>query len=111
MWEFGLQDYWVNEAFTIPGANVCFAKKKTSTKVVSIKLVDLTSPFLILGMGLGLALFSFLVEVVVSKYHHEMKRQKEDVAVYANHRLAGFDEQTKTLKSVIEEEPEIVELK
>ena len=101
MWEFGLQDHWVNEAFFIPGADACFAKKKVSTKLVPIKLVDLTSPFLILGIGLGLSLFCFLIELIVAKYHHEMNQEKKGVGAVenVNRRAAAFDKQTKPLKN------------
>ena len=120
MWEFGLQDHWVNEAFFIPGADACFAKKKVSTKLVPIKLVDLTSPFLILGIGLGLSLFCFLIELIVAKYHHEMNQEKKGVGAVenVNRRAAAFDKQTKPLKNgghqgdnqIIEKESQVVEL-
>ena len=45
MWEYGLLDHWVEEAFHIPGAEKCFVKEK-STKKAAIKLVDLTGAFL-----------------------------------------------------------------
>ena len=62
--EFGLKQYWVNEL--TPKADKCFATKKNekSVKLVPIHLYDLISAFLILGIGLGLAILCFLLEIV-----------------------------------------------
>ena len=72
-WEFGLVDHWVNEGFYIPGTDKCFDNKPKKARDVPINLVDLTGAFLILGIGLGLAILNFLIELIVAKYRHEMK--------------------------------------
>ena len=51
-------------------ADKCFAKKEKASsniQMVRIKLEDLASAFLILGIGIGLSLLCFLVEVFVNK--------------------------------------------
>ena len=77
MWEYGLLDHWVEEAFHIPGAEKCFVKEK-STKKAAIKLVDLTGAFLILGIGLGLATLCFLIERIVFVYQRGMKEMQQE---------------------------------
>ena len=65
MWESGLVDYWTKDV--TPKAENCFATKrpkKESIKLVPIHLYDLTSAFLILGIGIGLATLCFLLELV-----------------------------------------------
>ena len=54
---------------TIPMAEECFAtnKQRTSSRQVPIRLVDLISAFLILGVGLGLAVLTFLLEHIYSR--------------------------------------------
>ena len=66
MWEFGLPAYWVKEA--TPKADECFAtKNEKSVKLEPIHLYDLTSAFLILGIGIGLATLTFLLELVYAR--------------------------------------------
>ena len=74
MWEYGLLDHWGAEAFRIPNAEKCFvARRRKSTEALSIKLVDLTGAFLILGIGLCAGMLSFLFELIAVKYcHYEM---------------------------------------
>ena len=80
MCEFGLLDYWTHEAFDIPNAEKCFdVKQRKSAKDVPINLVDLTGAFLILGIGLGLAVLCFLLEIIVAKYQREMKQQQRKI--------------------------------
>ena len=64
LWETGLNNYWVKHI--IPNADVCFDKKppKTTSKPPAIKLVVLTSAFLILGIGLGLGTICFICEII-----------------------------------------------
>ena len=68
------------ELFFVPGSEKCLDKKEKAAKEVPIKLVDLTSAFLILGIGLGLATLCFLIEIIVAKYQKEMKLRKFHVA-------------------------------
>ena len=68
LWETGLARVWADELVPI-SAHRCSAKKpKASTRQVGIKLVDLTSAFLILGIGFGLGLLSFLVEIITGRF-------------------------------------------
>ncbi|KAI9553416.1 hypothetical protein GHT06_021320 [Daphnia sinensis] len=66
LWETGLTIFWVCNLFppTTPRAEQCFN---------SIQLSDLTSAvvpsfFLILGIGTGLAVLSFLTELLYSRF-------------------------------------------
>lgn len=53
--------YWLKN--NLPSVDKCLAKSKESARQKPIKLVDLTSAFFILGIGVSLALFSFFMEV------------------------------------------------
>ena len=67
LWETGLSQVWINELVPI-WAHRCSAKKpKASTRQAGIKLVDLTSAFLILGIGIGLGSLSFLLEIITAR--------------------------------------------
>ena len=72
LWESGLIRYWVNER--VPKADECYRSsdkiQKVSTREVPIHLHDLTSAFLILGIGIGLAALSFLLELTYLKFSH-----------------------------------------
>ncbi|KZS18969.1 Uncharacterized protein APZ42_014744 [Daphnia magna] len=71
LWETGLAYFWVYKLFspTVSRADQCFVE---STRKVSrrapIQLSDLTSAFLILGIGTGLAVLSFLTELLYSRF-------------------------------------------
>ncbi|KZS11925.1 Uncharacterized protein APZ42_023289 [Daphnia magna] len=71
LWETGLTNFWVYNLFppTAPRAEQCFVE---STRRVSsrapIQLSDLTSAFLILGIGTGLSVLSFLTELLYSRF-------------------------------------------
>lgn len=71
LWETGLTRYWTNNLTpTNKGADQCFVKSKdvnSSVSQVGIKLQDLASAFLILGVGIGVSLLSFLMEILASK--------------------------------------------
>ncbi|XP_046454085.1 ionotropic receptor 93a-like isoform X2 [Daphnia pulex] len=65
LWESGLMRFWVNTQPTIPKADQCFADSKPRiSRLVPIQLSDLTSAFLILGIGIGLATLSFVSELI-----------------------------------------------
>jgi hypothetical protein len=65
LWESGFMMFWVRNLPTIPKANECFADEKNRvSRLVPIRLSDLTSAFLILGIGIGLATLSFLLELI-----------------------------------------------
>jgi len=42
-------------------------KKRQVSRLIPIQLTDLTSAFLILGIGMGLAILVFLLEIIYSK--------------------------------------------
>ncbi len=71
LWETGLSRFWVEQQ--IPRADQCFVrndKATTSTRMhlAAIRLEDLTSAFFILGTGISLALFTFVMETFVRKW-------------------------------------------
>jgi hypothetical protein len=65
LWETGLPQYWVKNS--IPRAPKCFEKKKLRRTAIPkpIRLDDLAGAFLILGVGVGLATFFFLMEIII----------------------------------------------
>ena len=70
MWELGLMRHWVKEL--TPKAEICFAAKnqEKTARQVPIRLSDLISAFLILGIGLGLATLIFLLDLIFLKFSH-----------------------------------------
>ena len=63
LWETGLPPLWTKNS--LPPAPICFAKAKSNTSnKVPIRLNDLTGPFLLLGIGLSVAIFVFLMEII-----------------------------------------------
>lgn len=63
--ETGFPEYWVKKS--IPHAQKCF--KKTNQRKIAIRkpisLDDLAGAFLILGVGVSLAIFFFLLENII----------------------------------------------
>ena len=75
LYEIGLVRFWVK--LIIPQAVECFAKrKKESARQVPIRLSDLVSAFLILGIGVGLAILSFLLELFYAKFKRNSNVRK-----------------------------------
>ncbi|XP_032779707.2 ionotropic receptor 93a isoform X1 [Daphnia magna] len=70
LWESGITRFWTNSAIGLAKAAECFdsRRQKSSARQVPIRLYDLTSAFLILGIGLGLAILCFLIELIKSKF-------------------------------------------
>lgn len=67
LWETGLNRIWVyNE---LPKAQVCLTNVKRNHQQQApqtpIKLVDLTSAFFVLGIGISLSFLAFIVELMV----------------------------------------------
>ena len=83
--ENGLLDYYGNQVLFVAGSGgseQCFTEKSPEAKDVPIRMVDLTSAFLILGIGLTLSILCFLLELIVSKYKLEsMKMRKDPVKI------------------------------
>ena len=67
LWESGLARFWVKSV--TPRADECLDtnRKKKTARQVPIRLVDLTSAFLILGIGLGSAIICLMLERIQSK--------------------------------------------
>ena len=65
MWQSGLSRKWKRN-FEPPRVEVCLAKGVGRIEGKSIRLVDLTSAFLVLGIGSLISLFSFFCELVSS---------------------------------------------
>jgi ionotropic glutamate receptor len=66
LWETGLPRHWV--ANFVPQAPKCLAKnspQQNSVRRVAIRLEDLMGAFLILGVGVGLATFAFVLEKII----------------------------------------------
>lgn len=74
LWETGLMMHWLKN--NLPPVDKCLVKSKDSARQKPIKLVDLTSAFFILGIGVSIALFSFLMEVIYFRFLTVMKGQK-----------------------------------
>lgn len=79
LWETGLTRYWVDH-LTPKRADQCFPEKKDPNSSIvtnKIKLQDLTSAFLILGIGIGISVVCFLIEIILSniKKHSEERMQ------------------------------------
>lgn len=65
LWETGFPEYWVKNS--MPHAQKCFEKidlRKTAVRK-PISFDDLAGAFLILGVGVSLATFFFLLENIV----------------------------------------------
>ena len=74
LFESGLVRFWVKEFVPIK-ATECFASKQTkSAHQVPIYLKDLTSAFVIFGIGVGLSTLSFTWEVAYYNFQ-QIKRK------------------------------------
>ena len=63
---------------TIPKADECLTENKRKvSRLVPIQLSDLTSAFLILGIGTGLATLVFLLETIYSKLQSYKRRTQK----------------------------------
>lgn len=78
LWETGLIDFWTREAMNARGGEKCLAPSSTLSKpkLVPIKLIDLTSAFFIIGIGIGVSVLVFLIELITAKYKRESKHRK-----------------------------------
>lgn len=64
LWESGIGRFWVKNSLL--KAEECFALEvdRPLAKQASIKLVDLTSAFFILGVGISVSVLSFVWELI-----------------------------------------------
>lgn len=75
--ETGLMMNWVSNLKWSPKADECFAEDSRKTaKTTSIKIIDLISVFLILGVGIAFSTLAWLAELV---FFYRAKR-------YSSHR-------------------------
>ena len=61
----GLTDHWTKSGISNADVDKCFIDQKNNKgdgKVKPIKLIELSSAFLVLGVGLSLSTLTFLVE-------------------------------------------------
>ena len=79
IWEFGLMQHWMKEI--IPRAEQCFltTNQEKSARQVPIRLYDLISAFLILGIGLGLATLIFLMELIYLKFSRHIESRNCEI--------------------------------
>jgi glutamate receptor, ionotropic, invertebrate len=74
-WEMGFLPYWME--ISIEQAPKCFTKKRPETaKKTPIGMEDLFGAFLILGVGSGLATFTFFLENIFVIYQRLTMAQK-----------------------------------
>lgn len=62
MWESGINSYWMKNSYP-SFVEECIIPPKDEAKQVAIKLKELTSAYLILGIGSGLSMIFFFFEL------------------------------------------------
>lgn len=71
--ESGLLDHWLKQ-YT-PNVDKCMVgKSKAHERMIPFSLLDLSSAFLLLGIGIGLCLFAFLLELIASLHAYQRER-------------------------------------
>lgn len=65
-WDFGLTNFLMRKY--LPGTVHCRADQKPKGQSQSFKLVDLTSAFFLLGVGLCLSSLTFMLETFTGRY-------------------------------------------
>ena len=72
--EAGLMEYWKKWSFLNLNLNVCRIKSNQSpeTKLKSIKLIELSSAFFVLGVGMTFATIAFIVEKIFWLYSKKL---------------------------------------
>ena len=70
LWEIGLLQNWLKSEIQLMKAEECFAvqNKRLDTSHTGITLVDLSSAFFVIGIGLSLSALAFLSELVVHSF-------------------------------------------
>ncbi|XP_046650518.1 glutamate receptor ionotropic, delta-2-like [Daphnia pulicaria] len=78
--ESGLLTYWIKQR--TPNVDKCkVGMSKPSGKMVSLTLVDLSSPTALLAIGIGLSFLVFLIEIILFLKTKKRKIQEENNAV------------------------------
>ncbi len=75
-WETGLNSYWYKSYR--PVREVCRTQDRVLPQNTSLKLEDLSSAFLLLGVGLGLSVLAFLVELTVAARRRRLQAATEE---------------------------------
>ena len=70
MWQAGINAYWMQNSYP-SYVDECIAPPKDEAKQVPIKLMEVSSAYVILGIGSGLTMVIFVVELLVG---HAIKR-------------------------------------
>ena len=85
MGEAGLHDYW--SAKYVKKTDRCNLDKykEENSKPKAIKLVELSSPFLVLSIGLGLSVLTFLIERIIFWNGMKLREQGNQRAVIFSH--------------------------
>ena len=77
IWEAGALVYLVRTYTpTMPQCSIAPKSNTISSQQIAIKLRDLTGGFLLLGIGLGLALLVFLIEWIIYGINRKPKQPK-----------------------------------
>ena len=84
MGEAGLHDYWSAKYVKKPDRCNLDKYKEENSKPRAIKLVELSSPFLVLGIGIGLSTLMFFIERIVF-YGKKIKEQGKQRAIIFSH--------------------------
>jgi hypothetical protein len=65
LWETGLLNHWVRK-YT-PNVDKCLKSNPRATRNLALKLIDLSSAFVLLTIGYGITLVAFVSEIVFRK--------------------------------------------
>ena len=71
LWETGLISYWASKTIPKISEKCISGSDKKEAAVAPIKTVDLISAFLILGIGIGVSVLAFLLELIYFKWQHQ----------------------------------------
>ena len=64
MWQAGINAYWMQNSYP-SYVDQCIMPPKEEAKQVPIKLMEVSSAYVILGIGSGLSVFFFILELVI----------------------------------------------
>ena len=78
LWETGLLNYWLRK-YT-PNVDKCLKSNPRATRNVSLKLIDLSSAFVLLTIGVGISIIALVAEKIV----HNCRQRNLPMAVAAN---------------------------
>lgn len=84
--ESGLMEYWKKWSTTL-NLDVCRInnnRRSDATNLKPIKLVEMSSAFLVLGIGMGIATISFIVEKIVWLFSKQQTRIRVLIFYYTH---------------------------